>query len=319
MENFMKSSKVNLQEIEYLQTESMETFAKFYSLSFPELKLNLPNLVDFLKRKFPVVEHSKNHNIAALVADDGLIASAYGIVRNNYSQLNKNLIVGLVCDVFTHADFRKQGLFKRVSTLAIAREKLTKTSFLIGFPIRDEVMPGHLSVGWTHPFNMPLWWAMPRLGWIKDVQKNPHLCSSMFVHQKRGTAIYVSDEFLKWRFSFHSVEYFLVSLPSSANFAIVRKAMIRKLPFTCIIFMQATSKENVKILVKMTRNLALQLRTFGVLGCWNDSYANDLFITTSGLRKSSKFQKVIMRELNGFEFSKDESDYCLSWMDSDTL
>ena len=83
--------------------------------------------------------------------------------------------------------------------------------------------------------------------------------------------------------------------------------------------MQSTNNRNTRILVRMIRNLSLHLGTVGVIGCWNNSYANDLFLKSSGLRKSSKFQKVIVRELNDFSCPRGENDYRLSWMDSDTL
>ncbi len=315
----MKSNDVNFKQIEYLSTELLTNFAKSYSVSFPELKLEMFALVKFLKHKFQLLEKSNLHNIAALATDDGAIASGYGIIRNDYYQNQKNLSVGLVCDVFTSPDFRKMGLFKKVSLLAIAREELTETNFLIGFPIRDEVMPGHLSVGWTHIFDMPLWWGFPRLGSIRDVQKKPALHSCVFPTQSKSIAIKTSDEFLKWRFSLYNVEYLIVSVPNSDNFAIVRKAKIRNLPFTCIVFMHSTSKHNTKVIVRKIRNLSLRLGTLGVLGCWNNSYASDLFLATSGLRKSSKFQKVIVRELSGFNCPREEGQYRLSWMDSDTL
>ena len=253
------------------------------------------------------------------MTDDGIVASGYGIVRNKYSRNGEDHGVGLVCDVFTNADFRKMGLFKKVSLLAIKREELTDTKFLIGFPVRDEVMPGHLSVGWRYFFDMPLWWAFPRLGLIKNVQKNPNLLSSMFTNSRTKIMVKITNEYLNWRFSLFEVDYFLVGIPESTDFAIVRKAKLKNLPFTCIVFMQSTSKRNSKILVRNIRNLSLRLGTLGVIGSWNNAYSNDLFLPTSGLRKSSKFQKVIVRELNGFKCPSEEDQYSLSWIDSDTL
>jgi len=310
---------VTFKKVEYISPELLENFAKSYSVSFPELQLDSFTLLKFLKRKFQLLEKSDSYNIAALTTEDGIFASAYGIIRNVYSQNQENLIVGLVCDVFTNPSFRKLGLFKTVSLLAIAREELTTTNFLIGFPIRDEVMPGHLSVGWKHIFNMPIWWSLPRLGRIKNVQKNPVLLSSMFPTQSKNISINTNDEFLKWRFSIHDIDYLLVSVPNSDDFAIVRTAKIRNLPFTCIVFMHSTSKQNVKIMVRTIRTLSLRLGTLGVLGCWNDSYANELCLAGSGLKRSSKFQKVIVRELSGFQCPRGEEHYRLSWMDSDTL
>jgi len=315
----MKSNKTSFNELDFLPSKSIVAFAKSYSMSFPELRLTEPSLIDFLNRKFQPLENSETHNIAALVTDDGVVASGYGIVRNRYTQGGQNIAVGLVCDVFTNANFLKMGLFKKVSLLAISREQLTATNFLIGFPIRDEVMPGHLSVGWKYLFDMPLWWGLPRLGTLRNVTKCLDISATMFDPQKIGIAIKVSDEFLKWRFSLFNVDYYLISVPDSRDFAIVRKSKLRNIPFTCIVFMQSTNNRNAKNLVRKIRNLSLRLGTVGVIGCWNNSYANDLFLKSSGLRKSSIFQKVIVRELNNFRCPSGEKDYRLSWMDSDTL
>jgi hypothetical protein len=166
---------------------------------------------------------------------------------------------------------------------------------------------------------MPLWWCLPRLGTLRNVTKNLDLSAMMFDPQEKGIAIQISDEFLKWRFSVYSVDYYLISISGARDFAIVRKSKLRNIPFTCIVFMQSSNDWNTRILVRMIRNLSLRLGTVGVIGCWNNSYANDLFLESSGLRKSSISQKVIVRELNNFRCPSKEDDYRLSWMDSDTL
>lgn len=319
MERYMRLNNIKILELQYLPKELIDNFAKTYSKSFPELKLREFELITFLKRKFQITENSNFYNIAALITPNGIIASGYGIVRNKYSRGNQKIGVGLVCDVFTNTSFRKMGMFKKVSLLAIEREELTTTNFLIGFPIRDEVMPGHLSVGWNYIFDMPLWWSFPRIGSVGKIVKNPSLNTSQFRPQDKVISISVDDEFLKWRFSLFDVNYYLVSVLDSSDFAIVRKSRIRNLPFTCIIFMQSENRRNTKILVRKIRNLSFRLGTLGVIGSWNNSYAKDLFLDTSGLRKSSKFQKVIVRDLNEFQCPTEENQYRLSWMDSDTL
>lgn len=315
----MKSNSESFNHLEYIPEKLIDSFAKSYSLSFPELKLSGSSLVNFLKRKFQTLDDHELLNIAALVSDDGVVASGYGIVRNQYSMGDEEINVGLVCDVFTNSDFRKMGLFKKVSHLAIAREEIAKTNFLIGFPIRDEVMPGHLSVGWKYIFDMPIWWSFPRIGSIGNVRKNPNFTDSVFSLASKNVCLKTNNNYLEWRFSLFDVDYFLISIPNSEDFAIIRRAKIKKIAFTCIVFLQSSNQMNTRILINKIRNLSMRLKTFAVLGCWNNSYANDLFLSTSGLRKSSKFQKVIVRELNGFNCPSDEAKYRLSWLDSDTL
>lgn len=315
----MKSNNPTFIELDFLPNKSIEAFAKSYEMSFPELKSTESDLVDFLNRKFQLLENTESHNIAALITDDGVVVSGYGIVRNSYAQGVQKINVGLVCDVFTNANFRKMGLFKKVSLLAIGREQLAATNFLIGFPIRDEVMPGHLSVGWKHLFDMPLWWGLPRFGSLRNVTKGPDMSAMMFDPQKNGIGVKVNDEFLKWRFSLFKVDYYLISITDSRDFAIVRKSKLRNIPFTCIVFMQSKNRKNTKKLVRKIRNLSLRLGTVGVIGSWNHSYAEELNLKSSGLRQSSMSQKVIVRELNNFRCPSEEKDYRLSWMDSDTL
>jgi hypothetical protein len=315
----MKSNDFKLDEIDYLPTESIANFAKFYSKSFPELRLTDSALIEFLCHKFQIANKSNLLNMAALITTDGNVASGYGIVRNEYSIGGERIDVGLVCDVFTSPEFRKMGMFKKVSLLAITREELTTTNFLIGFPIRDEVMPGHLSVGWRHIFDMPLWWGLPRVGSKRNIERNCELHASMFDSQERAIALNMTNEFLKWRFSLFSVDYHLVTVPESRDFAIVRKSKLKGIPFTCIIYMQSTTLKSTKKLVRKIRNLSLRLATVGVIGSWNDTYADELFLANSGLRKSSRFQKVIVRQMRDFKCSSNESDFRLSWMDSDTL
>jgi hypothetical protein len=315
----MKSNNTTFIKLDFLPNKSIGAFAKSYKMSFPELKLTESELMDFLNRKFQILENTDSHNIAALITNDGVVASGYGIVRNSYSQGVQSINVGLVCDVFTNANFRKMGLFKKVSLLAIEREQFASTSFLIGFPIRDEVMPGHLSVGWKYLFDMPLWWSLPRIGSSRNVTKNPDMSAIMFDPPKKDIAIKVTDEFLKWRFSLFKVDYYLISIPDSRDFAIVRKSKLKNIPFTCIVFFQSTNNQNARILVRKIRNLSFRLGTVGIIGCWNNSYAEDLNLKSSGMRRSSMSQKVIVRELNNFRCPSEEKSYRLSWMDSDTL
>jgi hypothetical protein len=83
--------------------------------------------------------------------------------------------------------------------------------------------------------------------------------------------------------------------------------------------MQTTSNENSRELISQVRKLSFQLKTLGVLGCWNESYAKELFVNNSGLKKSKRYQKVIIRQLKDLDYLNDESKYQLSWLDSDTL
>lgn len=64
---------------------------------------------------------------------------------------------GMVCDVMTHTQARGQGVFTRLGKYSL--DELTKAGvdFVTGYPIRPEVIPGHLKVGWKIVCPLPLY------------------------------------------------------------------------------------------------------------------------------------------------------------------
>ncbi|MFH2000321.1 MAG: GNAT family N-acetyltransferase [Planctomycetota bacterium] len=94
-------------------------------------------------------------------AKSGKIVGHYAVIPQRFL-LNGDLLNGsIVVDVMTHPDYRFQGMFTVVGRYAI--EKCTQDDaleFTTGYPIRPEVLPGHLKVGWRERFKISIW-AMP--------------------------------------------------------------------------------------------------------------------------------------------------------------
>jgi hypothetical protein len=308
-----------MREEEFLSSEFLEKFAIAYAESFPELHFNVQDAIKFIATKFPLQPSSDCRLLAYLASENGEIASGYGVLRRVYSSPERTLKVGLVCDVFTSTRYRKQGLFKKVSWVAINREEEEKTDFLIGFPIRDEVMPGHLSVGWKYLFNMNVWWVFPKVGITLKVRRMNKTEDLDFARPTSRIKLIANHEFLENRFKLLRDKYYVSSLNGGRNFVIFRKAKLKGLPFTCIVHLQASDSVSSKKLLNETRKFALFHGTLGVLGCWNSSFADSLFVREAGLRKSRVYQKVITRDLNGYESPISEKEFELSWLDSDTL
>ena len=63
----------------------------------------------------------------------------------------------MVCDVMTHPEARGQGVFTKIGRYATEKMKEQKIHFTTGYPIRPEVIPGHIKVGWEKPFQLPLY------------------------------------------------------------------------------------------------------------------------------------------------------------------
>ena len=64
---------------------------------------------------------------------------------------------GLVCDVMTHSRARGKGIFTKLGGYATDYMAHDGLPFVIGFPIRPPVIPGHLKVGWRIAFPLPVY------------------------------------------------------------------------------------------------------------------------------------------------------------------
>ena len=80
----------------------------------------------------------------------------YAAIPYRYKIGKKVTSVGMVCDVMTSSKHRGKGIFTRMGTYATG-QLTAEVPFTMGYPIRKEVIPGHLKVGWQIPFSMPLY------------------------------------------------------------------------------------------------------------------------------------------------------------------
>ena len=64
--------------------------------------------------------------------------------------------VAMVCDVMTSTKQRGKGIFTKIGLYA-TDDLADNVPFTIGYPIRKEVIPGHMKVGWKIAFQLPLY------------------------------------------------------------------------------------------------------------------------------------------------------------------
>ena len=64
---------------------------------------------------------------------------------------------GMVCDVMTGVKARGKGVFTRLGKFSTEDLATKELDFTTGYPIRPEVIPGHMKVGWEKPFSLPLY------------------------------------------------------------------------------------------------------------------------------------------------------------------
>lgn len=131
----------------------------------------------------------------------GRLVAYYAALPYRYRIDGEFRHVGMVCDVMTHPDWRGKGLFTAIgrhSTNALAVEGL---SMVTGYPVRPEVLPGHLKVGWRVVQPLPVWVRplgtrslLPRaLGWAAPAIDPVLRAVQSLVRPRRGDTVRVLD------------------------------------------------------------------------------------------------------------------------------
>jgi len=181
----------------------------------------------------------------------------YAALPYRYIINGKEMICGMVCDVMTHSSMRGKGVFTSIGRYATDDLKNKGLHFTSGYPIRPEVIPGHIKVGWETFFQMPLYIKILKVNSILSKWKlsfassliNPFIklmslykvacfsktfrCEIYKVHEIDNIAGYEdffvkwtskqthylikSKTFLKWRLSAPSKEYRVVCIRKDGN------------------------------------------------------------------------------------------------------
>jgi hypothetical protein len=94
----------------------------------------------------------------------------YAAIPYRYKIGEKDTPVGMVCDVMTRSKQRGKGIFTKMGTYSTG-ELASEVPFTMGYPIRKEVIPGHLKVGWKIPFSLPLYMKFIRLNALLSTKK----------------------------------------------------------------------------------------------------------------------------------------------------
>lgn len=89
--------------------------------------------------------------------DDGTIAAYYAALPFAYRVDGVARTAAMVCDVMTHPGWRGRGLFTGIGRYATGQLADRGLAFATGYPVRPEVLPGHLKVGWKIVQRMPVW------------------------------------------------------------------------------------------------------------------------------------------------------------------
>ena len=242
---------------------------------------------------------------------------------------------------------------------AIRRLEKTNVKTVIGFPIRKEVLPGHLKVGWNVQFTMPIYVCpvgnaqnkkfkhrlISALAKILRVVSSPlRISKSRIIEiavsellenlsllnffsartEQRLIQIDKSKEFLDWRLNRPGVDYkvFLCSDKSPKSVAIVRKMDLNGFQTIAILDFCSEGAKWTRAMIRHLMGYAKDQKIDFLAISTNPTNAKRLKILQTGFVRSHKKFKVITRSI-GYDLNtftqSDESSFRTTWLDSDTV
>jgi hypothetical protein len=283
--------------------------------------------------------------------------SFYGVLPRQYSFQGVVKTVGLVVDVLSIPAMRGRGLFVSSGQAVMNKLEKTEISCVIGFPIRPEVLPGHLKVGWQVRFPMPVYvypiGARKTMGWRKTCSRflfrvmyilftplrftgnseaqvlNSKEFSSdprvrKFIESRsttRNISIQKNSQFLQWRLSRPDAIYkcFNLGEKDTSAYAIIRVMDFEGFQSLAILDVEGSSKKTIKQLMKHVIDYARDERCDLIAFCTNKSNFKRLGLRRFGFLNSPKKFQVISRATGDSDVKFTEKFTRLTWIDSDTI
>ena len=129
---------------------------KLFELSFPESIGTQTSNDNHYKWKFESFPHEVT-SYQYVASEPNELVGYYAALPYKYQIAGKQYICGMVCDVMTHPDRRGKGIFTKIGHFSTNEMKNEEIAFTTGYPIRPEVIPGHIKVGWKIILEMPMY------------------------------------------------------------------------------------------------------------------------------------------------------------------
>ncbi len=298
-------------------------------LGFPELAGTVAGTLEHVRWKF---SRSTQHDLCLVGFDGERAVSFYGVIPQTYKIDGKERQIGLVVDVMSHPEVRRQGLFELTGRAAMHNLAARPIEGVEGFPIRDDVMPGHLKVGWAVGFPLPVY-VLPT-GWrpatfdgaprwlaafalcglayrslTKPLRRHNlgttrRLTVEQFVGDsaaqrlstlQRGSRLVRSADFMRWRLSRPGAEYACLVCESqhAEGYAIMRNLPLRGIPTAVVLDMVVTGKQGIRMMADALVEYARGERLTTIAMCANPAHAKQLRLGRVGfLRAPMKFTLI---------------------------
>lgn len=130
------------------------SYRELFKLSFPETLGTAVDSEEHYRWKFQRFLGSPSSY--QYVGDEaGKVVGYYAALPYSYQLDGVRYRCAMVCDVMTHPSYRGRGIFTRIGRYATGELAAAGLTFTTGYPIRAEVIPGHLKVGWKIVQKMP--------------------------------------------------------------------------------------------------------------------------------------------------------------------
>lgn len=145
---------INLRRFNH--NSELENQRKLFVECFPETVDTTKITTDHYYWKFHQKEKENASSEYCATIDKDMVGY-YAAIPYKYNSNLGVLKAGMVCDVMTGVKARGKGIFTKLgiySTNELAKEGYDITT---GYPIRKEVIPGHLKAGWTKNIELPLY------------------------------------------------------------------------------------------------------------------------------------------------------------------
>ena len=151
--------------------------------------------------------YNDRHSLEYIASLENQIIGYYAALPYKYQIQEEIKWSGMVCDVMTGVQSRGKGVFTKLGLYSTEDIKEKNYDFTTGFPIKPEVIPGHLKIGWKIVNKLPLYFSPVSVHFLKNkigflvypinfFLKYINIISSLFCHLFTESKITIEEIFI---------------------------------------------------------------------------------------------------------------------------
>ncbi len=144
-------------EFSRLDPSQVQMRQQLFGRAFPETKGTAIESLEHYRWKFHSKSDTEQTSYEYVLKEKVDMVGYYAAIPYVYSFFRKKMIAGMVCDVMTDPVHQGKGIFTKLGRYATDDLEKIGLDITTGYPVRPEVIPGHLKVGWKVLFQLPLW------------------------------------------------------------------------------------------------------------------------------------------------------------------